>query len=77
MLIVAYCLGLGLPFVVLALGTSAMARWLGWLRRNTRRIQIAGGVMLIAVGIALLTGEWADFVGWFRDQFVTTTVLPI
>lgn len=77
LLIVAYCLGLGMPFILLAMGTGAMARWFGWLRRNTRRIQIAGGVMLIAVGIALVTGEWAEFVGWIRDQFVTTTVLPI
>lgn len=49
----------------------------GMLRRNTRRIQIAGGIMLIAVGMALVTGAWADFVGLIRDQFVTTTVLPI
>lgn len=76
-LIVAYCLGLGVPFILVAVGTGAMQRWLGWLRRNTRRIQIAGGIMLIAVGIALLTGAWADFVGLIRDQFVTTTVLPI
>lgn len=77
LLIVAYCLGLGVPFVLLALGTSAMERWLGWLRRNTRRIQIAGGILLIAVGIALVTGEWAVFVGWIREHFVTTTVMPI
>lgn len=76
LLIVAYCLGLRVPFVVLLLGTSAMQRWLGWLRRNTRRIQIAGGIMRVAVGVALVTGAWADFVGWIRDQFLTTTVLP-
>lgn len=77
LLIVAFCLGLGMPFVLLALGTTAMQGWFGWLRRNTRRIQIAGGIMLVAVGVALLTGAWADFVGRIRDQFVTTTVLPI
>jgi cytochrome c-type biogenesis protein len=76
-LIVAYCLGLGVPFVALALGSTAAHRWLAWVRRNTRRIQIVGGVMLIAVGVALATGGWAEFVGWPRDQFVTTTVLPI
>lgn len=35
--------GLWVPFVVLALETSAMQRWWGWLRPNTRRIHIAGG----------------------------------
>jgi cytochrome c-type biogenesis protein len=76
-LIVAYCLGLGVPFVVLAVGSSAAMRWLAWLRRNTRRIQILGGLMLILVGVALVTGTWSAFVGWTRDQFVTNTVLPI
>jgi cytochrome c-type biogenesis protein len=76
-LIVAYGLGLGVPFVVLALGSSAAVRWLGWVRRNSRRIQVFGGIMLIAVGVALVTGTWSVFVGWIRDQFVTTMVLPI
>lgn len=40
-----------------------MQRWFGWLRRNTCHIQLAGGIMLIAVSIALVTGEWAVFVG--------------
>src|SRR5438093_13729511 len=40
MLIIAYCLGLGVPFVVLAVGSSAATRCLGWVRRNSRRIQI-------------------------------------
>lgn len=77
LLIIAYCLGLGTPFVVLALGTGAAQRWLGWLRRNTRYIQLVGGITLVMVGVALVSGAWADFVGWIRDQFVTTTVLPI
>lgn len=77
MLIVAYCLGLGVPFVALAVGSSMATRWLGWVRRNSRRIQIVGGIMLIVVGVALLTGTWSVFIGWMRDQFVTNTVPPI
>jgi cytochrome c-type biogenesis protein len=77
MLIIAYCLGLGVPFIVLAVGSTAATRWLGWVRRNSRRIQIVGGLMLIVVGLALVTGTWSLFVGWIRDQFVTNTVLPI
>ncbi|MDZ4269330.1 MAG: cytochrome c biogenesis CcdA family protein [Mycobacterium sp.] len=76
-LIAAYCLGLGIPFIALAFGsTSALAGW-GWLRRHTRAIQLVGGVLLIAVGAALVTGAWEVFVGWLRDQFVTNVVLPI
>jgi cytochrome c-type biogenesis protein len=76
-LIVAYCLGLGLPFVVLSFGSMAALRGIGWLRRNTRAIQIFGGVMLILVGLGLLTGAWEMFVGWVRDAFVSEVVLPI
>ncbi|MEU0877922.1 cytochrome c biogenesis CcdA family protein [Lentzea sp. NPDC005914] len=76
-LVLAYCLGLGLPFVVLALG----ARWaLGvtkWLRSHARQVQVFGGVLLILVGIALVTGLWGEFVGWLRYSFVDVVRLPL
>ncbi|MFE3544046.1 cytochrome c biogenesis CcdA family protein [Nocardia sp. NPDC059177] len=76
-LIVAYCLGLGLPFVVLAFGSAGALRGVGWLRRNSRTIQVIGGVLLVAVGVALVTGAWDQFVGWVRDAFVSEVTLPI
>ncbi len=76
-LIVAYCLGLGLPFVILAFGSAGALRGVGWLRRNARGIQIFGGVLLVAVGIALVTGAWDQFVSWVRDAFVSEVTLPI
>ncbi|APE37383.1 cytochrome C biogenesis protein ResC [Nocardia mangyaensis] len=76
-LIVAYCLGLGLPFVVLAFGSAGALRGVGWLRRNSRTIQVIGGIMLVAVGIALVTGAWDQFVSWVRDGFVSEVTLPI
>lgn len=76
-LVVAYCLGLGIPFILLAVGSGRAMGALGWLRRNTRRVQIFGGVLLVAVGVALLTGLWNEFVSWVRDAFVSNTTLPI
>ncbi|MGB0438093.1 MAG: cytochrome c biogenesis CcdA family protein [Mycobacterium sp.] len=76
-LVVAYCLGLGIPFVLLAFGSARAVAGLGWLRRHTRTIQIFGGVMLILVGTALVTGLWAEFVSWVRDAFVSDVRLPI
>lgn len=76
-LVVAYCLGLGTPFIVLAMGSARAVGALGWLRRNTRAIQIFGGVLLVVVGIALVTGLWNEFVSWVRDAFVSNTTLPI
>ena len=57
-LTLAYCAGLGLPFVVIALGASRAVRALGWLRRHTRAIQIGGGVLMVAVGALLVSGLW-------------------
>jgi len=76
-LVIAYCLGLGIPFVLLALGSGWAVTGFGWLRRHTRAIQIFGGVLLIAVGLALVTGAWNDFVSWLRDAFVSDVRLPI
>jgi cytochrome c-type biogenesis protein len=76
-LVVAYCLGLGIPFLLLAFGSARAVQGLGWLRRHTRTIQIFGGVLLILVGVALVTGLWADFISWVRDAFVSDVRLPI
>ncbi|MCP2261736.1 cytochrome c-type biogenesis protein [Streptoalloteichus tenebrarius] len=65
-LILAYCLGLGLPFVVLALGARWAVRATGWLRRHGRHVQVAGGVLLIVVGVLLVTGMWGELVAWLR-----------
>jgi cytochrome c-type biogenesis protein len=57
-LTLAYCAGLGLPFVVIALGAARAVRALGWLRRHTRGIQVGGGVLLVTVGLLLVSGLW-------------------
>ena len=77
LLIVAYCLGLGMPFIVVAFGSTRAIRTVGWLQRHTRTIQIVGGIMLIVVGILLLSGIWTQFVYWLRDFAVSDTTLPI
>lgn len=76
-LVIAYCLGLGIPFVLLAFGSARAVAGLGWLRRHSRSIQIFGGALLIAVGVLLVTGVWNDFISWVRDAFVSDVRLPI
>jgi cytochrome c-type biogenesis protein len=76
-LVIAYCLGLGIPFVLLAFGSASAVAGLGWLRRHTRALQIFGGLLLIAVGVALVSGAWGDFVSWLRDGLVSDVRLPI
>jgi cytochrome c-type biogenesis protein len=60
-LLVLYSLGLGIPFVALALGFQRAHRSMAWLRRHGRAVEATGGVLLVAVGLLFLTGEWQRF----------------
>ena len=58
LLLLAYSLGLGLPFLLLARAMARGGGRLAWLRRHSRRIEIGGGVLLVAMGVAMMTGGW-------------------
>lgn len=64
----AYCAGLGLPFVLFALAYGRATAVSGWLKRHLRVVQTVGAVVLVALGVALLTGLWsqamAGLQGW-------------
>lgn len=66
LLSLAYCLGLGLPFILLALAFSSMARAIGWVRRHYLWVMRLGGGMLVLVGVLLVSGLWTDFTVWLR-----------
>lgn len=57
---VGYCLGLGIPFVLVALGFSWVSSSFGWVRRHLRTINVIGGVLLIVVGVLMVTGLWSS-----------------
>jgi cytochrome c-type biogenesis protein len=59
LLLAVYSAGLTLPFLWVAAGVHRGAVRMGWLRRNSRRIELAGGLLLVAMGIAIATGGWA------------------
>jgi cytochrome c-type biogenesis protein len=67
-LVVFYCAGLGIPFLLLALGFGWAAGAMGFLRRHTRTIQIVGAVGLIVLGTLMLTGVWGDFIAWLQGR---------
>lgn len=66
LLVLAYCLGLGLPFIMLAIGSTWAVNTAGWLRRHTRVIQLTGGALLLIVGTLLVTGLWGQLVALLR-----------
>lgn len=63
-----YALGLGLPFIVFALLFKRLAKTLEFLKRNARMLQVAGGTLLVLVGIAIATGLWDAFITWLRPM---------
>jgi len=55
-----YCLGLGLPFVVVGLLFRRAMGTIGWVRRHSLLVMRIGGAMLVAIGFLLITGLWDD-----------------
>jgi cytochrome c-type biogenesis protein len=55
-LLLAYCLGLGLPFIAVGLAWESASRYIRWLSRHALVISIVAAVLLISVGILMLTG---------------------
>ncbi|RGC68554.1 Cytochrome C biogenesis protein transmembrane region [Micromonospora sp. MW-13] len=68
-LAVAYCLGLGIPFVAFGLGFHRLLGVFRAVRRNSRWVTRVGGVLLVLIGLALLTGGWTNFVIWLQTTF--------
>jgi cytochrome c-type biogenesis protein len=61
---VAYWLGLALPFVVVALLLGRILPALAWVRRHIKAINIAGGAMLVTIGILMVLGLWREIMSW-------------
>lgn len=71
-----YCLGLGIPFLLVALGFRWVTRANAWLKRHIRAINIVGGILLIVIGVAMVTGLWQLFVSSL-GAVIGGTVTPL
>ncbi|GAA2606718.1 cytochrome c biogenesis protein CcdA [Actinomadura fulvescens] len=60
LLSLAYCLGLGLPFVLTALAYRRALGAFGAVKRHYRLVMRIGGGMLVVIGLLLVTGMWDD-----------------
>lgn len=66
-LIIVYSLALGLPFIIFAVGMRRLMGVFQFFRRHSRKITIAGGVMLVALGVLMASGGWITFINWLRS----------
>jgi cytochrome c-type biogenesis protein len=64
-----YSIGIGLPFIAIAAGFGWATKSVGFVKKHIRTFNIAGGVMLILLGIALATGLWIGFASWIQGVF--------
>ena len=68
-LLTMYSLGLGVPFVLAALFTDSLAQRLKSLRPAGRLLQPAAGAIMVAMGLAMITGQMSTFSYWLLEQF--------
>jgi len=64
-LALAYCIGLGVPFLLVALGLGWVTGSVAFMKRHIRAINIIGGAFLIAIGLLMVTGLWRAFISSF------------
>ena len=76
-LAVAYCLGLGLPFILIAAAYERWAPVSSWLQRHQRAIQVVGASLLIIVGTLLLTGGWDAIVQRLQTRLISDWEVPL
>ncbi|HYH26115.1 MAG TPA: cytochrome c biogenesis protein CcdA [Blastococcus sp.] len=68
----AYCLGLGVPFVLVALGARWAVGATAFLRRHAQAVTRFGGAVLVLVGLLLVTGAWTEMMEWLRSWLAAT-----
>ena len=65
LLLLVYAAGLAIPFILVALGATAVSHRLGWLRDHHRAVSIVTGSMLVGVGFLMITNTFARMSGLF------------
>ena len=72
-----YALGLGIPFLFVALGFQVAMRAFAFARRRARLVTRIGGAMLVCVGLLEVTGAWSTFMAWLQVHWVSNYQPPL
>ena len=72
-----YGLGLGIPFLIVAVAFQRMVSLLGFFKRNARLVSRIGGVLLVAVGVLEVTGAWTSLITWLHAHWFSGYGTPI
>ena len=72
-----YCVGLGVPFIVAALAYRRALGAFQFVRRHQQWVTRVGGIMLVLVGLALVTGWWDQAVTWLQIHLVSQSTVAV
>ena len=72
-----YGLGIGIPFLLVALAFQRGMNAFGFARRHARLVTRIGGTMLVAVGVLQVSGAWTVAMTWLRVHWVGGYQLPL
>ncbi|HEY1617871.1 MAG TPA: cytochrome c biogenesis CcdA family protein [Streptosporangiaceae bacterium] len=72
-----YALGLGVPFLIVAFAVQRGVSLFGFARRHARLITQVGGLLLILVGLAEVTGAWQSVISWLQVHWLAGLNSPI
>ena len=61
-----YSLGIGIPFVLIALGMRWAVSSVAFVKKHLRAFNLFGGGLLILIGLLLMTGLWGQFLTWMQ-----------
>jgi cytochrome c-type biogenesis protein len=67
LLLFAYSMGLGIPFLLAAIGLSKAMSAFTWLRSHLRQINVASGALLALFGVLMITGRLNEISSWFQE----------
>ncbi|HAR53330.1 MAG TPA: cytochrome C biogenesis protein, partial [Roseovarius nubinhibens] len=70
-----YAMGLGLPFILVALFLPRMGGFLGWMKRHMDVIERIMGLLLWTIGLMMLTGGFSAFAYWLLELFPALALL--
>lgn len=71
-----YCMGLGIPFILVAMGINWVSTAISFIRRHIRAFNILGGSILILVGVLMLTGLWMQWI-YQLQNLAGTFITPV
>lgn len=72
-----YGLGLGVPFLIVAVAFQRVVNVLGFFRRNAAMVSRVGGAFLVLVGVLEVSGAWTSAINWMHSHWFAGYQTPL